>query len=304
MTKIPSYDELACKLLGMEVLPLALPKYPVKKGDPIHNPGGLPDELERELEYQVCRYTDLKPDKWSVFDENERITWMRLAIDKFLLDNFLDSAKGLFEKHSSNQCELDQITSLKQLVRMLDRFIDEEQSSDSEDRPKPINPGHYLHDAVCGVGKHYRANKLPGMIRPAWIDLLQITRGKLEFERPNQAAIEAAVKMMQWANQEISSMTNWNHENESVVKFSEILEWSKNELKGKQQRLIKILVDHEGNCKLTEIAKSPGIDWQEPWDDAFNSMRKTLNKKMKTVGLGWQITRYDNKAKLSKIGQK
>lgn len=78
----PSYEELACELLDKELLPLALPRWPKHESDPIHYPAGLTDRDERELQYQVCLRTDLSPSDWPNVTQEQRIVWMRLALEQ------------------------------------------------------------------------------------------------------------------------------------------------------------------------------------------------------------------------------
>lgn len=79
MEKSPTYDELACELLGVEMLPLALPHWPKHKDDLAHYPGGLTEEHELQLQYQVCQLTELSPHDWPYMKEDQRHIWMQLA---------------------------------------------------------------------------------------------------------------------------------------------------------------------------------------------------------------------------------
>jgi hypothetical protein len=59
MEKSLNYDDVACELVGVSALPLALPRWPTDD-TPVHYPGGLTDNDEDELQFQcvvsrVCR---------------------------------------------------------------------------------------------------------------------------------------------------------------------------------------------------------------------------------------------------------
>ena len=95
---LPSYDHLACRLLNVDVLPLAPPRMPWhldeeaihrlkpenahELGYPIHYPGALTEDDEQALRFEVCRSTGLSPAEWPTLPESDRLVWMRLALDR------------------------------------------------------------------------------------------------------------------------------------------------------------------------------------------------------------------------------
>ena len=101
----------------------------------------------------------------------------------------------------------DQETALIELIESLELFMDEEEPSDPQHRPEVINSGHYVHDAVMEVETFYRCEKLPAVARVVWMDLLQITRGKRETNRPHQEAMQAAMDLSRWAESEIERIS-------------------------------------------------------------------------------------------------
>ena len=181
MSRPPTYNELACELLGKEELPLALARWPINEGDVIHYPGGLRDEHEQELQFQVCQLTDLSPNKWPDLKEGQRIVWMRLAVS---------------EK----------------------RFLE---------TPDVDSDGCTPNDTLT--------------------------------------------------------------------------EWVTSELKGKQRRVLELVIANGGSLPLADLAVDTQISWEAPFDDSFNSIRKVLNQKMKKSKLSWRLDRHDNSARLSEI---
>ena len=75
--------------------------------------------------------------------------------------------------------------------------------------------------------------------------------------------------------------------------------WAAKELKGKQRRVVELAIENGGECALSDLAIDSTIDWKTPCDDAFNSIRRALNKKLRKQG--WHLGRNDNKARLAKV---
>jgi len=79
--------------------------------------------------------------------------------------------------------------------------------------------------------------------------------------------------------------------------------WAEANLKGKQLRLVTELVTRENSSMpICDFAVLPGIDWELPYDGAFNSLRTTLNRKLKAIH--YRIERRNNAACLIKLAQK
>ncbi|HEY1599471.1 MAG TPA: hypothetical protein VGG64_07710 [Pirellulales bacterium] len=72
--------------------------------------------------------------------------------------------------------------------------------------------------------------------------------------------------------------------------------------KGKQRRVVEMLIEGGGRCKLADMAADVLIDWSLPCDNAFNSICKPLNSKLRRHS--YRIIRQDNEARLSELGQK
>lgn len=82
--------------------------------------------------------------------------------------------------------------------------------------------------------------------------------------------------------------------------FETLKEWAQRELKGKQRRVIELTVDAGGECAISDLAIDSSIEWQAPYDDAFNGIRKALKPKL--AKQGWCLDRNDNKGRLARIG--
>ena len=72
-----------------------------------------------------------------------------------------------------------------------------------------------------------------------------------------------------------------NHE---LLKLSEQLK-----LIGKQARVLNALAEH--NCRIALVDLAINVEWQSPYLGTWNSMKTTLNKKLKRHG--WRIRQHD-----------
>ncbi len=91
------------------------------------------------------------------------------------------------------------------------------------------------------------------------------------------------------------------------AEYRELARWAMDDLKGKQRRAVELLIEHNGRIAISDLATDPAIDWQKPFDDAFNSLKQALKEKLSK--LGWRIFRQSNEARLDrrtevKVGQK
>ena len=86
--------------------------------------------------------------------------------------------------------------------------------------------------------------------------------------------------------------------------YKELQKWAETELKGKQRRVLELLIEGKGKQSISTLAEDPAIDWQEPYENAWNSIKKTLNKKLLKQPDRWRISTHDRNAELSKAGQK
>ena len=80
MTQFDLYHDLAARLLGREDFPLPLPEW--ERNYP-HNIGLLSDAEESALAAAVLNYTQgLSLEEWRSLDLEQRLPWMRFAVDK------------------------------------------------------------------------------------------------------------------------------------------------------------------------------------------------------------------------------
>src|SRR5262249_11061056 len=86
--------------------------------------------------------------------------------------------------------------------------------------------------------------------------------------------------------------------------FEDLIPFARDNLKGIERRIIELLCERRGECKLSDLAGDAGIGWNAPYDDAWNSARKRINRKLKRDGLSWRLSRSDNAARLTRIGRK
>jgi hypothetical protein len=176
MTKSLTYNEAACKLLEVTVLPLApTPAYPRIE----HNPGGLTDEDEYELQCQVCLLTNLSPNDWPNLDEGQRLVWMRLALGKKRDGEASSLEKGVKAKKTAQGKSSNPVEAL--LGEDFKEIIDITRSAKSaDDRMR----------AICGLDrKHLSKNS------EEWANLLSVTGAAIRkttfWKEERQVSIEA-----------------------------------------------------------------------------------------------------------------
>ncbi len=76
--------------------------------------------------------------------------------------------------------------------------------------------------------------------------------------------------------------------------------WVADNLKGKQRRVVELLIDNNSKYPLADLANDSQISWQVPYENAWNSMRSALIGKLKQQG--YRIERQDNEARLVALG--
>jgi hypothetical protein len=80
--------------------------------------------------------------------------------------------------------------------------------------------------------------------------------------------------------------------------------WAETELKGIERRVIELLVDGNGKYRLADMAVDQQINWSPPYDDAWNSVRRRLNRKLTSAELPYSLRRSDGVAVLSNFRRK
>jgi hypothetical protein len=86
--------------------------------------------------------------------------------------------------------------------------------------------------------------------------------------------------------------------------FATLNEWARENLKGKQLRVLEMVVAGNGTRKIEEIAADGQIGWDEPYDPLWNSARQALNGKLKRLKPKWVLNTRNGSALLTKIEQK
>ena len=79
-------------------------------------------------------------------------------------------------------------------------------------------------------------------------------------------------------------------------------DWADRELSGKQRAVLLAVIDAGGVLALRTLAAESGVNWNAPWDDAWNRVRGHLNRKMQRAELGWELVRRDSCARLVPSG--
>jgi len=86
--------------------------------------------------------------------------------------------------------------------------------------------------------------------------------------------------------------------------LSTLKAWAATELKGKQRQVIEIVAQAGGEKPIADIALSPGVDWETPFDGAFSGLQKAVNPKLKKHRPAYRLERRDGCAHLKQLGQK
>lgn len=76
--------------------------------------------------------------------------------------------------------------------------------------------------------------------------------------------------------------------------FRELLEFAESGMKGKERRIIELVCATGGSCPLADLAADPAIQWEFPWDNAYNRARARINKKLKINKQPWTLGRQNN----------
>jgi hypothetical protein len=79
----------------------------------------------------------------------------------------------------------------------------DEEASDPQQPPAPVNRGHSIHDAVKQLEAFYPGQKLPWAARKPWWWLQRASRGRPETDYPNDEVMDAAVSLSSWAEDEL-----------------------------------------------------------------------------------------------------
>jgi hypothetical protein len=86
--------------------------------------------------------------------------------------------------------------------------------------------------------------------------------------------------------------------------YDALLDFAHENLKGIERRVVELLCKQQGPCRLADLAVDSAIDWDSPYDDAWNSARRRINQKLKAAGKPWRLIRSGNAACLRTIGRK
>lgn len=80
--------------------------------------------------------------------------------------------------------------------------------------------------------------------------------------------------------------------------FSELKQFAETKMKGIERRILELVCTHDGKYPLKDLAADAAIQWNAPYDDAFENARRRINAKLQKAKLPWRIQRQDNGAKL------
>jgi len=82
----------------------------------------------------------------------------------------------------------------------------------------------------------------------------------------------------------------------------ELFEFAREKLKGKQRRLVELLIENGGVVPIKDIATDPQIDWPRDdygrYDSLYGSLQKAVNPKIRHIG--WKIDRKESRSLLER----
>lgn len=81
--------------------------------------------------------------------------------------------------------------------------------------------------------------------------------------------------------------------------FVEVLKVAHESMKGMERRIVELVCERGSKCPLVAMAADPQVQWSPPWDDAWNSARRRINKKIEEK-TGWTLIRRDSAAILKR----
>lgn len=124
----------------------------------------------------------------------------------------------------------------------------------------------------------------------------------VEFRAAFDELQDAIITAAQVANSSLPKLTVPIVEAAPTM-YDELGKWARINLKGKQLRVVELLIEYEGECKVDVMAADTTIDWGVRGRDAgelFRSIQSALNKKLGKARLYWRIERRNGMAMLIK----
>jgi hypothetical protein len=76
--------------------------------------------------------------------------------------------------------------------------------------------------------------------------------------------------------------------------YADLRDFACSELKGQERAVIEALCDAGGELTMADVKTL--CEWEDPIDDAWNSLRKRLNNKIRPHG--WNLETHDRRARL------
>jgi hypothetical protein len=76
--------------------------------------------------------------------------------------------------------------------------------------------------------------------------------------------------------------------------YADLRQFGRNTLKGQERAVIEALCDAGGELTMADVKML--CEWEDPIDDAWNSLRKRLNNKIRPHG--WNLETHDRRARL------
>jgi hypothetical protein len=83
--------------------------------------------------------------------------------------------------------------------------------------------------------------------------------------------------------------------------WQDLREFAASHLRGVERRVVELVINGNGTCRINVIASDGAVGWENPGDN-FNSTKSRLNPKLKKIG--YTLYRHDNEARLKCIGRK
>jgi hypothetical protein len=83
--------------------------------------------------------------------------------------------------------------------------------------------------------------------------------------------------------------------------YAALLAFAETGLRGKGRRVVEIVCRNGGEYPLADLALDPGVEWNAPWEDAWESLRRRVNAKLKAAGQPYRLIRDQGKARIQTL---
>lgn len=279
------------------------------------------DELSKKLQSQKQSSTaqDLER-SYREYGAERAVEWLKINVSADYGGEFQTRLENLQNRFSALQFKACQIINGElgkkntlrvrfAIQRLINRHYEllRELFPDNEDHPEREDLPADLCKFEVEILDEYEAIECEMREVSRYLGrVASLVRSKVHMSRQEQ--LVGTIDFQEAAN---SDLTHSGGKRKSVPpgntiprEYAELRVWAMRELKGKQRRVIEMLIESDGITSISELAKDVAIDWEPPYVNSWNSIRQVLNKKLEKRDDQWRLGTHSNNATLSQNGQK